>query len=157
MSDLRPTFLGLEPLLVARLEDALQPLPENVRVLCVADMAGVLEKDLPKPSARIVYGGHQVVPSKDPLPPGWALIEQTWLVVPAVRNVRNIKAGTAGRADASPLIDAVWDALDGWRPGGGYSQLKSVSPGLRPATVEGCTYVPLAFTTRFRRNQTCPT
>ena len=154
MSD-KPTFLGMEPLLVARLEEALAPLA--ARVLCVADMAGVLEKDLPKPSARIVYGGHQVVRDDKPQAPGWALIEQTWLVVPAVRNVRDIKTGTAGRAEASPLIDAVWDALDGWRPGSGYSPLKSVTPGLRPATVEGCTYVPLAFTTRFRRNQSCPT
>jgi hypothetical protein len=150
-----PTWLGLEPLIIARLEPVSVPL--NAAVLSVADLAGVLERDLPKPSVRVVYGGHQIVRDDKPLPPGWALIEQTWIVVPAVRNVRDIRSGAAGRADASPLIDAAFDALDGWAPGGGYSPLKSITPGLRPATVEGCTFVPLAFTSRFRRSQTCPT
>ena len=151
---LRPTFLGLEPLIVARL-DATVRSALQVPVLSTADIAGATEASLPKPSVRVAYGGHQVVQSGAVLPAGWALIEQTWIVVPAVRNVRDIRAGAAPRADASPLCDAVLDALDGWAPGGGYGPLKSVTPGLRPATLDGCTYVPLAFTSRFRRTTQC--
>lgn len=150
----RPTFLGLEPLIVARLDGAVRA-ALKVPVLSTADIAGATEASLPKPSVRVAYSGHQVVQGNAPLPPGWALIEQTWIVVPAVRNVRDIKTGAAPRADASPLCDAVLDALDGWNPGGGYSPLKSVTPGIRPATLDGCTYVPLAFTSRFRRTTQC--
>lgn len=150
----RPTFLGLEPLLVERLSSAL---PGNVRVLSLAEVAGATEASLPKPSVRVAYFGHQVVPPQGgaPLPPGWVQVEQTWLVVPAVRNVQDIKAGAPGRAEISPLCDVVLDALDGWQPSGGYGRLKSITPALRPATIDGCTYVPLAFTTRFRRTTEC--
>lgn len=153
----RPAFLGLEPLIVARLQAVLaERMP--VTVLTMADVDGVTEASLPKPSVRIAYFGHQVVQDKAPLPPGWALMEQTWLVVPAVRNVRHLRdnlAGDVSRAEASPLCDAVLDALDGWRPGGGYGALASVTPQLRPATVEGCTFIPFAFVSRFRRSQSC--
>lgn len=152
--DARPTFLGLEPLIVARLEATVRA-ELSVAVLCTADIAGVTEASLPKPSVRVAYDGHQVVRGDAPLPPGWSLIEQTWLIVPAVRNVRDIKSGTAPRADASVLCDAVLDALDSWAPGGGYGPLKSVTPGLSPATIDGCTYIPLAFTSRFRRITQC--
>lgn len=152
MTKPRPTFLGLEPLLVARLEHAL---PAGCRVLTLAEVAGATEASLPKPSVRVAYLGHRIVASDAPLPPGWAQIEQTWLVVPAVRNVRDIGSGAPGRADISPLCDAVLDALDGWAPGHGYGALKSATPGLAATTLEGCTYVPLAFTTRFRRTTEC--
>ena len=147
-----PTFLGLEPLLRDRLA---AQVPAGVRVLSLAEVAGATEASLPKPSVRVAYYGHQVIDSAAALPPGWAQIEQTWLVVPAVRNVAEILTGVAGRADISPLCDAVLEALDGWQPGGGYGRLKSITPGLRPATIDGCTYVPLAFTTRFRRTTEC--
>lgn len=148
------TFLGLEPLIVARLEalvrDAL-----SVHVLSTADLAATTEASLPKPSVRVAYGGHRIIQEAAPLPPGWAHVEQTWVVVPAVRNVRDIKAGAAPRADASVLCDAVLDALDGWNAGNGYGALRSATPGFAPATIDGCTYVPLAFTSRFRRTTQC--
>lgn len=150
----RPTFLGLEPILLDRLESVLSGV---CRVLSLAEVAGATEASLPKPSVRLAYFGHQVVSDGNtPLPPGWAQIEQTWLVVPAVRNVRDLSSGAPGRAEISPLCDAVFDALDGWHPGGGYGRLKSITPGLRPATIDGCTYVPLAFVSRFRRSTECP-
>lgn len=152
-----PCILGLEPLMVARLV-AEVTLP-GVRVLSIADVAEAKEASLPKPSVRVVYYGYQVLPEKDgaPRPPGWALIEETWLAVPAVRNVATLREGAPSRAEAVPLVDATLEALDGWNPGEGYSPLKCITPPLRPATIDGCTYVPLAFTTRFRRKKSCPT
>lgn len=151
----RPTFLGLEPLIVERLQAF--RLPGNARVLTVAEFAGAQEASLPAPSVRVAYAGHRIASdSSTPLPPGWALIEQTWLVVAAVRNVRGIKSGSASRMDASPLCDAILDALDGWMPGKGYTQLRSATPGLAALTQDGNTYIPLAFTSRFRRTTACP-
>lgn len=149
-----PTFLGLEPLITARLTDTVRPM--GVHILATADVAGAQEASLPKPSVRTVYAGHRIVrDAGTPLPPGWAQVEQTWLVVPAVRNVRDIKGAAPARSDVSPILDAVLDALDGWRPGSGYQALQSVTPPVGPATVDGCVYVPLAFTTKFRRNTQC--
>lgn len=150
---LRPTFLGLEALIVERLQAA--NLPAGARVLSVEDLSEAREASLPKPSVRVVYGGHRIIADGSPLPPGWAMVEQTWLAVVAVRNVRDIKAGAAARGEASPLCDAVLDTLDGWSPGGGYGTLKSATPGLGPLTVEGCSYVPFAFVSRFRRSKEC--
>lgn len=154
MSDPRPTWLGLEPLIAARLAPVAAA--HGAHVLSAADLAGATEASLPKPSLRIVYAGHAVLRPDGPAAPGFGQIEQTWLVVPAVRNVADIKSAAPARRDASPLVDAVWDALDGWNPGSGYGRLVSVTPPSRPLTLEGVIYVPLAFTTRFRRNPPCP-
>ncbi|THF60907.1 phage tail terminator protein [Pseudothauera rhizosphaerae] len=146
-----PTFLGLEPLIVARLEDTVRAALQ-VAVLSTADIAGATEASLPKPSVRVVYGGHRYVRVGNG---GLPMVEQTWLAVPAVRNVRSMQSGAPGRAEISPLCDAVLDALEGWSPKHGYGRLESVTPSLGPATFEGCTFVPLAFLSRFSRSQSC--
>ncbi|MDR0717518.1 MAG: hypothetical protein LBF50_08890 [Azoarcus sp.] len=148
------TFLGLEPRIIERL--ARSGLPDDgVKILSIADVADATEQSLPKPSVRVAFGGYTIVQDATPLPPGWARIEQTWLVVPAVRNVREMTTGVAARHDASNLIDRVFDALEGWNPGDGYGVLKAATPGYRPVALDGSLYVPLAFTSTFRRHTTC--
>ena len=150
----QPTFLGLEPIILDRLIDRVRPM--GVHVLSIADVAGAKEASLPKPSVRVVYAGHRIVRDPAvPLPPGWSMIEQTWLAVCAVRNVRDIKSAQSARSDASPIIDAVFDALDGFKPAGGYQTLASATPPAAPVTLDGCIYLPLAFTTKFRRTSQC--
>jgi len=126
-----------------------------LHVLSTADLPAPTEASLPKPSVRVAYGGHRIIQEAAPLPPGWAHVEQTWVVVPAVRSVRARTQSAHHGADASVLCDAVLDALDGWNAGNGYGALRSATPGFAPATIDGCTYVPLAFTSRFRRTTQC--
>lgn len=154
------TWLGLEPLIIARLVEYLATVPALApcRVLSIADVSGAKEAALPKPSLRVLYWGHQV--QSDPRIPagaGFARVEQTWLVVAAARNVAGIAGGAPARAEVSPFVDAAWDALNGWvPPGNHYSPLAPATPPVSPATLDGCTYVPLAYTTRFRRSLQCP-
>lgn len=149
-----PTFLGLEPLIINRLIES--PLTDlGVRVLAVKDFGSVAESSLPKPSVRVAFVGHRILADNGPVAPGWARVEQTWLIVPAVRNVREMQTGAAAREDISPLIDIAFDALDGWPPGNGFGVLTSVTPGAAPSVYEGSLFVPLAFTSTFRRRRTC--
>jgi len=147
-----PSFLGLEPLIFSRLLKTVRPL--GVQVLSAADIVTANEAALPTPSVRCTYYGHEIIDS-GPTTAGMAVIEQTWIVISAVRNVYDLKGGAALRAETSPVVDAVWDALDGWRPEQGYSALKSVTPPEPAFMKEGCLYIPLAFTTRFRRQRKC--
>jgi hypothetical protein len=148
------TFLGLEPRIIERLRRAgLED--DGVWILSIAEVADATEQSLPKPSVRVAFGGHSIVQDAAPLPPGWVRIEQTWLAVPAVRNVREMASGAAARHDISRVIDRVFDALEGWNPGGGYGVLRAATPGYRPVALDGSLYVPLAFTSTFRRQTTC--
>ena len=151
-----PTWFGMEEILLARLAEIV---PDGVKVLSVTDIDGAKEASLPKPSVRVIYYGHDIVIDRNatgPRPQGWAQVRQTWLVVPAVRNAHRIREGGASREDASPLVDIVFGALDGWWPEDvSYGQLVSVSPPVQSATLDGCTYVPLAFVNHFRLTDAC--
>lgn len=152
-----PTWLGLEPLIKARLE---APLREHgARVISVEDMReAMFEDSLPKPSVRIVYAGYRPLPEDNnaPTPPGFRRVEQLWVATVAVRNVRDMREGAASRAEASPLCDAVLDLLDVWNPGQGYGPLNLMAPQIAALTRDGCSYIPFAFSCRFRRKKTCP-
>lgn len=145
------TFLGLEPLILARLREHM---PADVAVLSAADVSVSLEASLPKPSVRLLYGGHSIK-NEGRRPPGWAAIEQTWIVVAAMRNVADIRGGAPSRADVSPLVDTAFLALDGWSTHG-YGTLTSVTPPVQSANIDGVAYIPLAFSASFRLKKDCP-
>lgn len=142
----QPTFLGAEALIAARLKERL---PKHVRVLCLADVAGAQESELPVPSVRVVYDGYRISDEN------WSTttFEQTYVVVVAVKNVRNLRDGSGAREEASPLIDDVIDALTGFQPEG-YAPLTATNT-VKPGYVDGRGYYPLAFTTQFRRKKPC--
>jgi len=91
---------------------------------------------------HVVYQGYRVVETR---PDGRAArIQQTWLVVVAVRNVRDARTGLAARADAGGLADAVIGALMGWQPDGASRPL-TLAQAPRAGYRAGHVYLPLAF------------
>jgi phage gp37-like protein len=133
------SLLALESALVERLKARL---PAGVHVLSAADLAGVAEGSQPTPAVHVVYQGYRVSESR---PDGRAArIEQTWLVVVAVRNVRDARSGGAARADAGDLAESVIAAIMGWQPEGTSSPLK-LTTAPRAGYAAGHIYMPLGF------------
>lgn len=133
------SFLDLEHPLAARLRERL---PAWVHVLTRADLAVVAEGSQPTPAVHVVYQGYRVLENR---PDGRAArIQQTWLVVAAVRNVRDAASGEAARADAGDLAESAARALMGWKPDGAHKPARlanAPASGYRA----GFLYLPLAF------------
>jgi hypothetical protein len=149
-----PSFLGLEAPLVQHLENELASAGmAEVRVLSAADLAGVAEGSQHVPAVHVVYGGYRVVGDTTP---AWVDIEQTWLTVIAVRNVRANLSGAAARSDAGNLIGVIIDALQRRRIDTEYGPLRLANSPARPAYSAGYFYHPIAWTTTTKwRNPQC--
>lgn len=133
-------FLDAEKRLIRRLEAKVKP---HVRaVLSAADLAGVQESEQITPALHVILQGYR--PTREQGSGLIQEIEQTWLVVAAVRNVRGIPDA---REDAGPILDAVLRALLGWRPDAGWTPFQ-LAAAPRPGFSRGFLYFPLAFTTK---------
>lgn len=136
-------LLALEPLLIERLGASVQV--PRLKVLGAADLEGVEEQSQHTPALHVLYRGYRPTTEK-----GNGVIqqiEQTWLVVVVVRNVRDAHSGAGVRAAAGPIMHAVCAALLGWpRQHADFSPLRLASA---PAAWfgKGVGYFPLAFTT----------
>lgn len=144
------SLLILEPELLARLKEQLAPLRPAVHVLSAADLEGVAEAQQLTPAVHLIYQGYRVVQHR--ADKRLARIEQTWLTVVAVRNVRAVKTGTAARTDAGQLAGAVLLGMLGWKA-------PSAATGFELANAPparfsgGHLYLPQAFTTELMVGQ----
>lgn len=144
MSAGTPNLLALQEHLVQRLTDALAGVQPTVHVLAGADLADVAEEKQLVPAVQVLYQGARVAELRSD--GRQARLEQTWLAVVAVRNVRNLRAGDAARTQAGELAARVAGALMGWR-----APSEAAASVLRLATAPaalyraGFLYVPLAF------------
>jgi len=137
-------MLALEPLIKARLDDWLSDQSPVPHVLATPDLAGVTEEKQLAPAVHVVYFGMRI---KEVIAEGCkAMIEQDWLTVVVVRNVRNARRGDAARSEAGLLLAMTWSALAGWSPGAGMRRLRPASPPASAYTA-GFAYHPLAWTT----------
>lgn len=136
-------LLGLQEPLLAHLRQVLASQNPPVHVLAGADLAGVTEQAQLVPAVHLVYQGYRVLESRsDALA---TRLEQTWLLVVAVRNVHGLKSGSPAREQGGQLAATVAQAVMGWR-GPQATPLKLVS-GPAAGLSNGFMYVPLAFTT----------
>lgn len=135
-------FLALEPLLIARLEAQLADLAPKVHVLAATDLAGVTEATQVTPAVHVLYQGYRVTESRSD---GSAVrIEQTWLTVVSVRNMKNLRTGTEARADAGLIARRTTQALMGYQPEPGSKPLR-LAEGPGAGFNAGFQYLPLAF------------
>lgn len=138
------SLLILEPELLARLKEQLATLPTKVHVLTAADLADVAEERQLTPAVHLIYQGYRVLQNRSDK--RLARIEQTWLAVVAVRNVRTVKTGADARADAGVLASAVLMGLLGWQaPSAAAAMELANAPAARFSG--GHQYLPQAFTT----------
>lgn len=141
-------FLAVEPLIVARLA-ARVPVP-GLKILAAPDLAGLQARSQPVPAVHVVFGGFGQLESAH----GVLEVAETWYTVVVVRNVRAAHQGADTRADAGPILDAVFAAMSGWRPEG----YQSAKPLLPPAGgyEDGYGYFPLAWKLHRRAPAPCP-
>lgn len=142
-------FLALESALVTHIGSTLNV--PNLKVLTAADLAGVQESGQHVPAVHVVYGGCGIKDSQ-----GRVEITENWLTVVAVRNVKTARSGEDARADAGPILDALFMALLGWQSTGVKPLLPITPP--RPGFKAGFGYFPLAWSARLDKiSMPCPT
>ncbi|MEW5972337.1 MAG: Gp37 family protein [Pseudomonadota bacterium] len=132
--------MNLETAMIERLKARL---PSGVHVFSAADLADVAEGSQPTPAVHVVYHGDR--PLEVNSSGRTARVEQTWLVVAAVRNVRDARVGSGARQDGMALLDQVRRALMGFQPEGASTPLK-LAAAPRPGFRAGFQYLPTAFT-----------
>lgn len=133
-------FLGLEPLIIARLKAAV---PAARAVLAAEDLTDVQERSQTAPALHVIYGGYRVVSASES--GRGANTEQTWIVVAVVKGASQRADGPAAvRASGAELVGPVLAALMGWRPSERMRPLK-LANGPRPVFSGGFAYFPLTF------------
>lgn len=142
-------FLGLGPLLVDRLA---ADLPPQVRAATMHDLASVASGQQAVPAVFVAYDGYRVV---DASLEARLAIEQSWLTVVTVRNVRDASVGDHARLEAGAIAARVIESLHRARfPG--MKPLRFASAP-RPGFSAGYYYLPLAWTAPLTlRSETCP-
>lgn len=140
-------MLQVEPLIVARLEERLAALTPAPGVLTAPDLAGVAEEQQKAPAVYVVYGGHQI--SQEQAEGSIVELQQTWHTVVVVRNVRTVRTGADVRADAGPIMGAVFRALTGWRPSNDMRKLRPINSP-RAGYSKGYGYFPLSWTVKLQ-------
>lgn len=136
-------FLALEPLIVARVREALAGMTPAVHVLTEADLADVKETAQLVPAVHVIWNGFRV--AEAPSHGTRARLEHTWLCVAAVRNVADVRSGSAARLAAGELLARAGAALMGFRPAGVQAPLR-LAAAPRGWASKGYVHVPLAFT-----------
>lgn len=117
-------FMALESRLVELVRAATAGMSPAVHVLTAADLSDVLESQQQTPAIHVIYGGYQITEDL-----GTTLIlDHTWYVVAAVRNVAAVRTGHAARRDAGALAARVMRALAGAAVQGAIKPLKLISP-----------------------------
>lgn len=139
----------LEEAMVDRLTEKLGPMIK--RVFTTSEYADVEESSQDTPNVAVIYQGYAPVST-----PGGMYgakvqqIEKTFYVVVAVRSALNTRTRKGAREASAPIVQAIMDALIGWRskalPDEGPLQL-APAPGAA-FTDAGFAYYPIAFTNR---------
>lgn len=135
-------LMALEPLLMARLVEQLADISPKVHVLSAADLASVTEATQVTPAVHLLYRRYDITESRSD--GRAARLDQTWLAVVATRNVRDLRSGAAGRAEAGLIARRVAAALMGFVPATGGKPVR-LTNGLDAGNSVGYQYLPLAF------------
>lgn len=135
------SFLAIESILIDHLK---AKSPAGVHVLTRADLASVTEGNQPTPAIHVINLGYKATQK-----PHATIVEEDWLTVVAVRNVRDVAAGRAARSDAAEVLARLLIELDGLKLAEGYQPLRLVSSSARPGYSAGHAYYPLQWRTSF--------
>lgn len=118
--------------------------PEILIVEPAVGLQDIEARCLQNPSAFVLYDGDRI---GDTAGRGQAqIIHQRWLVVLAVRNLRDIPGGSGVMEQAGSLLAKLLLHLQGWAPSPDHRPLTRVQ-GPLPGSSVGWGYFPLAFET----------
>lgn len=124
---------------------------KKLHLLSAADLADVTEEKQLTPAVHVIPLRH--APMKVGGGGKSVMLEQVWLAVIAVRNVRSVGSGDAARGESGLLAMRVFNALQGWKPSSAAAPL-NLTTGPNFKFIGGFQYVPLAFTTELAVGQT---
>lgn len=117
-------YLGLEPLLLARIAAKLTVPTDLKEVGGVIEFDAVLENDGPYPAAYVLYDGEAV--DTRGIDGRRMMVTQRWQVCLLTRPSIATSTGAASLVATGTLLSRLIDALAGWTPGAGYQALKRV-------------------------------
>lgn len=142
------SITAVEAALVDRLTAVVKTERELVQMVYAhQDYADVAEVNMVTPSLAVIYNGYTPggQPGDKPVPV--QSIALGFIVVVNVASALQTDRGDGVRLEASPIIDAVLEALLGWRPIPKFQPLKlEPAPGAAVSDA-GFGYYPLAFST----------
>lgn len=127
-------YLGAEPALLARVS----AIPGIHSVLSAADLSDLAETAQRTPAVHVLYMGDEVNEGRLA-----QVVKQRWMIVLAVRHARD-KSGSHARETAGPLLSALLDSLQGWRPTEWHEAMVRINAP-EPAYTPGYAYFPLQF------------
>lgn len=141
-------YLALESLIVDRLMKE-TTMPDR-HVLTAPDIEQVEEEQQTTPAYHVIYAGDRAPSAGGTAAASRAqVVEQLWLVVVAVRNVRDVRRGKAARELAGPWVTELINALQGWQPGQDYNELRRDLSAPPAAYQKGFFYVPTLWASTF--------
>lgn len=132
-------FFAAAPLLVERLQARV---PMLAAVLVATDATAAQESAQPTPAAHVIYLGYRIAEQQS----GLLRIEQHWMTVIAVRDLRQTTREVPAQVTAGPLVGAVVNALAGWQPRQDHSALALMN-GPAAAYAPGAAWIPLVWRT----------
>ena len=142
------THLSAETIITDQLKAGVDSIANN-RVLNAADMEGMTENSQPAASLQVIFFDEAPVSGKNGVSAHNQLVDQFWLVVVVVRNVK-AASGVNARNDAGPIISDVIAALHHFDMGGHpFMKLVRVKAPVRATYRNGFFYFPMMFKTRF--------
>ncbi|MBF0212198.1 MAG: hypothetical protein HQM00_01395 [Magnetococcales bacterium] len=134
------TLFAAEQPILERLRSTL---PECRQVQGARELNGITARTGATPALHLIFDGHEPLLHAA----GEQALEQRWLVVVTIRNLREAEGGDGERAEAGPLLLRVCRALIGWSPSPEHGPLRLITtPGAR--FVPGAALFPLRFATR---------
>jgi len=137
-------YLGLESLIVTRLEQQLALLRPLPRVLVTGALSVMKEADQPIPAVHVLLNNSN--PRSETAAGQKIMVDQQWLVYVVVRELRKGQYLTEA---ADILIVKVLQSLQAWQPPGGYARFKWLKSGVKPLASNGFMYYPLLFESSF--------
>lgn len=137
-------FYAAETPIIDRLKDALGL--DNV--FGQADFEQFKKRPSPDESVAVIYRDFKVQEADDET--FELLLFQRWLIVPMVRNVRDMTTGSAARDAAGEYLLRIIKTLNGWRPTAEHGPLRLTAPGAPRVYQGGVAYAPAQFETLVR-------
>lgn len=132
----------IEAAIVGRLKTQCGDLVD--RVYTAAEIAQVEEQLQLSPSITVMYNGLR--PSSDIAGGVVQAVTFSWLVVVAVKNAVNSNRSVGARSDASPIVDAVIEALINFRAYENAGSILRLADAPTPSFSDvGFAYYPIAF------------
>ena len=142
------SHLSAETIITGQLKAGVDSIADN-HVLNAADMEGMTENSQPASSLQVIFFDDIPVAGQKGLSASNQLVDQLWLVVVVVRNVKSA-SGVNARSDAGPIISEVIAALHHFDMGGHpFMKLIRVKAPVRATYRNGYFYFPMMFKTRF--------